>query len=187
MDDFLYIILGVAWVAWSIYSNKIKQDKKRAEKAEMERQAQQRRAAEIQNQTQTSRQPDYTVPTIEIPPVIAKPERSILEEIFGEEFTIQQEAEEEAYTPEIDERNWQKRINEYAKGENTSLEEITEEVSADYFEKKYSEEYKSEEQHVINKRSDDEVEFQLDELNEEFDLKKAIIYSEIIRAPYISA
>ena len=186
MDDILYIILGVAWVAWSLYSNKIKQEKKKAEKAEMERQALERRAIEAQTGTLVHQSAEYSNPVNEVPPVVVKPGRSILEEIFGDEFTIKEEAEEEIFTPEVDEKSWQNKMKDYAKVENSSLEDITEEVSADYFEKQYSQRSKPEVQVVAKKKPVEEVAFQLDELSEEFNLRKAVIYSEILRAPYVS-
>ncbi|HLN52244.1 MAG TPA: hypothetical protein VK212_00960 [Lentimicrobium sp.] len=183
MDDLIYIILAIGWLAWTLYSNKVKQERKRAEQAEMQRRMQEKRAAEQQSPAPG---PTYNMPENKIPPVIAQPGRSILEEIFGEEVIIKEEAEQEEYVPEIDERGWQAKMKEYTNVEQGSLEVIKEEVPSDYFEKQYAKRNSTVEQSVKSEIGKQQEEFLIDELMEEFDLKKALIYSEILRAPYVS-
>lgn len=177
MDDFLYIILGIAWLAWSLYSNKQKMDKKRAETAERTR-----------DQKQVNVPPPYTTheaprPAREYQPV---PERNVFEEIFGEFIPVEPEARQEEYIPEVDERTWQRKMESYGRSEAQSLEEIREEVPADYFNKKYVSQYKAVEQQVTDLSEIGSEEPESTDSVDEFDLKKAVIYREILRAPYIS-
>lgn len=174
MDDFLYLLLGLAWVGWSLYSNKQKLNKKREEQAEQQRRA--------QMESSENREHQYTPPPVYEP---AQP-RNILEELFGDQIPRQPEAEEEVYIPDIDEKSWEKKMSGYKKNEAESLEEIREEVSSDYFTKQYAERYSAQDQRVVNDRPDYEGEETTEELRHEFDLKRAIIYSEVLRAPYIS-
>lgn len=179
MDDFLYIILGIVWIAWSLYSNKQKMDRKRAEQAQREAEKRQYRAETVQ--TENIPEPYQTVK-----PVVKSPERSILEEIFGEYIPAEPEAVQDEYVPEVDEQSWQRKMAGYSRSEVQSLEEIKEEVSADYFKDRYSQQYKTVEQEVTKPITTDYEENEEPGLHEEFDLKKAILYSEILRAPYIS-
>lgn len=173
MDDFLYILLGIAWLGWSFYSNKQKMDKKRAEQAEQQRRA--------QMGTPKSDEKPYIPPPVYEP----TPQRSILDELFGDQIPNRPEAEEETYIPDIDEQSWEKKMTEYKKTEAQSQEEIREEVSSDYFTRQYAERNIPEDQRVVNDRPDYEEVESLEESQEEFDLKKAVIYSEVLRAPYI--
>lgn len=179
MDDILYIVLGVAWLAWSLYSNKLKMDKKRAEQTQ--RDAEARRNVSRPTEVTVSEPVSYEP----VKPKPARPGRSILEEIFSE-YTEMAEAEQEVYQPEVDEKSWQQKMTDYNKSEAQSLEEIKEEISADYFSNLYSRPYNPVEQQVI---SITKAETDYDEnttLPDDFDLKKAVLYSEILRAPYIS-
>lgn len=179
MDDILYVILGVIWLAWSLYSNKQKAERKRMEQA--------KREAEVRrNTTSETVVPPVVQPGYEpVKPVHKSPERSVLEEIFGE-YIPQEEADEDTYTPEVDEKSWQRKMADYSASEVQSLEEIKEEIPADYFNKLYDKEYKTVEQQVIKTSEDEEEDTQNTVSQEDFDLKKALIYSEILRAPYIS-
>lgn len=179
MDDFLYIILGIIWVAWSLYSNKQKMDKKKAEQAQREMEARQYRAEPVKAEKVTD-------PYQPVKPVEKSPERSILEEIFGEYIPVGPEAEQDEYIPEVDEQSWQRKMTGYGRSEVQSLEEIKEEVPADYFKNMYERGYKTVEQQVTNHITIDYEETEETGLQEEFDLKKAVLYSEILRAPYIS-
>lgn len=154
-------------------------DKRKAEQAQREFEARQYR--------ETS-QPEHTpaVPYQPMKPVEKSPERNILEEIFGEYIPAGPEAEQDEYFPEVDEQTWERKMAGYGKSEVQSLEEIKEEVSEDYFTNKYAQDYKSVEQRVTNPITIEDEEDQDNGLQEEFDLKKAVLYSEILRAPYIS-
>jgi hypothetical protein len=178
MEDFIYIILGILWVAWSLYSNKQKMDKKKAEQAQREFEARQYREPA---------QPDSTpAPYQPIKPVEKSPERNILEEIFGEYIPAGPEAEQDEYLPEVDEQSWERKMSGYSESEVQSLEEIKEEVSADYFSNKYAQGYKTVEHRVTNPLPSGYEENEDTSVLEEFDLKQAVLYSEILRAPYIS-
>jgi hypothetical protein len=182
MEDFLYIILAIGWLVWTLYSNKVKQDKKRAEQAEMKRAMQQREAEQYAG----TPAPADTMPEMSIPPVYKRPERTIFEELFGGEVVQRNEAEEEEYTPEIDERGWQERMREYSDQEQASLEEIKDEVPADYFERQYQSRDNIVSQTVSSVEEKQEDDNFIEEFMEDFDLRKAVIYNEILRAPYIS-
>ncbi|MFH1118820.1 MAG: hypothetical protein V1775_03285 [Bacteroidota bacterium] len=155
MDDFLYIIIGIAWVAYSLYSNKQKQDRKRA-------------ARETQGK-----------PVSETP----SPVRSILEEIFmGEASQVTKPAEAmvEEYQPEYLPTT-EATSSEIIRAEAESLEEIVEEVPANYFEKEYT--GRSEAERVVARfenEADIETEEPGFEIARDFDLKTAVIYAEIL-------
>lgn len=184
MDDFLYIIIGIGWLVWTVYSNKKKLDRKREE-------VESRRALE----NATKNQQPYTqneagelrAPVSRYEPI--KPTqnqgRSVLDEIFGE-YMPHEEAEPETYIPEIDEKSWQRKMNEYSRNEAESLEEIKEEVQPDYFSKIYSKEYKPVIQDIKEAIPHEEEGGLNAEIHADFDIKKAVIYYEILRAPYIS-
>lgn len=184
MDDFLYIIIGIGWLVWTVYTNKKKLDRKREE-------AERRRALENTTRTQ---QPYTQSETGELPTPVNRYEpvkppqnrgKSVLDEIFGE-YLPHEEAEPETYIPEIDEKTWQRKMNEYSRNEAESLEEIKEEVQPDYFSKIYSKEYKPVTQDIREEQQHEEERGVNTEIHEDFDIKKAVIYNEILRAPYIS-
>ncbi len=209
MDDFLYIILGIAWLAYSLYTNKQKLDKKRAE-----REAQMRggtpQSHDIDEDYQRTedeyrkaeddyrRAVDEPRPHVETPrrqetthrrpeeEYMPLPKKTLFDELFGDQSSPYQEAEEETYIPEINEQTWQKKMSEYAGVEAASMEEIKDEVPLDYFTRQYEEVYKSADHRVINSMQDYEEYYQIQEVQEDFDLKKAVIYSTILRAPYVS-
>lgn len=164
MDDILYIVLGVAWLAYSLYSNKQKLDKKRAQQVEQ--------MSEPNQENQTSE------------PLEEAPRRTLLEEMFGEIESEYTEAEEEIFIPEVDERATERRMRDYSRNEAESLEVIKDEVPLDYFTRRYASGYaaiedKNEVKIVLEEEKEDE------EVSEKFNLMKAVIYSEILRAPYI--
>lgn len=188
MDDFLYIILGIAWVVWSLYSNKQKLDKKRAEQAYKEEQARQARQEnrEYQAYPDTQATSSYEpVKTVETYKPEKTDERSVLEEIFGE-YLPHQEAEPETYVPEVSEMTWDSKMTAPGKIEAESLEEIKEEVPSDYFSRLYRDDYKSVLQEVKMAKAIEQEPDEIDEIIDEFDLKRAVIYSEILRTPYTS-
>ncbi len=173
MDDFLYLLLGLAWVGWSLYSNKQKMDKKRAAQAEQQRRVQQEAPESWEQPT--------------VPPPVYEPAqpRNILEELFGDQIPRQPEAEEEAYIPDIDEQSWERKMSGYKKNEAESLEVIRDEVPLDYFTRQYATRHYAQDQRVINDKPDYNDISDSEEQQHEFDLKRAIIYSEVLRAPYI--
>jgi hypothetical protein len=207
MDDFLYIILGIAWLAYSLYTNKQKLDKKRAEREaqlrggtpenhDMEDDYQRtedeyrraedeyRRAVdEPKRKVETHQESTHRRPEEEYVPL---PKKTLFDELFGDQTSPYEEAQEETYIPEVNEQTWQKKMMEYAGTEAASMEEIKDEVPPDYFTRQYEEVYKSVDQRVVNKMQDYDDYNEIQEVQEEFDLKKAVIYSTILRAPYVS-
>ncbi len=167
MDDILYIILGIAWLAYSLYANKQKVDKRRADKAKELRERQ-----ELQ-EYQPSQSDEI-------------PRKSVLEELFGEISSEYAEAQEEIYIPEVDEDIIKRKLAENAYNEAESLEVIKDEVPVDYFTKRYESGYKTVNENFHNTSKIKEEEKEIEELTEKFNLSKAVIYSEILRAPYIS-
>ncbi len=161
MDDILYILIGVAWVAYSLYSNKQKQDRKKA-------------ARENQGVPQTPE---------------PRPVRSILEEILlggevkpllqPEETELEEEIEPE-YKPVT-----AKTANTRTETEAKSLEVIVDEVPANYFEKEYAgRKDNNEEVAWIKKETDNETEEWSFTIAGDFDIKKAVIYAEILNPRY---
>lgn len=160
MDDFLYIIIGILWVVYSLYTNKQKQQKKRM----MEEQRRQGGSPET------------------------APRRSLLEELLDAEVKLPEpvaEAAEEQYIPEYT-STVEDRSAESIVPENESLEKIEEEVSASYFEQQYN----------LRARVDTvkpdrvhpafvEEEAAIADIDEDFDLRKAVIYAEILNPRYI--
>jgi hypothetical protein len=155
MDDYLYIIIGIAWVAYSFYSNKQKQDRKRA-------------AGETKG-----------IPT---PPAVP-PVRSFLEELLmGEVRPAERTAEKnpEKFEPEYIPTT-EAFSSETIKTEAESLEVIVDEVPADYFEKEYAGREKV--MRVLGEveyEAEPETEEPGFEIAREFNLKTAVIYAEIL-------
>jgi len=157
MDDFLYILIGIAWVAYSFYSNKQKQDRKKA-------------ARELQGKP---------VPQ----PTQAPTVKSILEEILmGEVKPVERpvEAKIEEFEPEYLPTT-EAVSSETIRTEAESLEVIADEVPANYFEKEYA--AHNEGERVVS-QFDHEPEIETDEPGSEiardFDLRTAVIYAEIL-------
>lgn len=158
MDDFLYILIGIAWIAYSFYSNKQKQDRKKAAR-EMQ--------ADPAPHTTTQ------APTV----------KSILEEILMGE--LKPADKPEVYAEKMPEPEYipapEAVSSETVTTEAASLEYITEEVPSDYFETEYK--GRREEKRMAS-RPDPEPEPDTDEsvseIAMEFNLKTAVIYAEIL-------
>lgn len=156
MDDYLYIIIGIAWVAYSFYSNKQKQDRKRA-------------AGEAKGNPRPQA----------VPPV-----RSFLEELLmgGEVRPAQRTADQmaEEYEPEYLPTT-EAFSSETIKTEAESLEVIVDEVPANYFEKEYTGREKvTRVLGEIEYEAEPETDEPGFEIAREFDLKTAVIYAEIL-------
>jgi hypothetical protein len=182
MDDFLYIIIGIVWVVYSLYSNKQKQQKKRL--MEEQRKSQPSPLPEQQQPRSIFEQlldpePDMPEPTTEtitqpftepLTQPINKPARGPFDDYLNPTSY---------YAPEIS-------GNESYRPENQSLETIKEEISASYFENQYETrgEMNYYDQRKMAESTHNEVPF-LEEHAEEFDLRKAVIYAEILNPRYI--
>ncbi len=158
MDDFLYIIIGILWVVYSLYTSKQKKERRRALE-------EQRKAGG---------------------PVV-QPKRSIIEEFLDPEGS-KPEITEDEYSREIFQGGtMEEREAEVLETfvENQSLETIEEEVSAAYFEQQYR--ARARVDTVMPDRVQPmiaEEEF-ADNQEEEFDLRKAVIYAEILNPRYV--
>lgn len=162
MDDYLYIIIGIVWVVYSLYSNKQKQQKKRL--------------MEEQRKSQPSSAPVHQRPRSLLEQLL-DPEQELVtrpadtyeeyEDTVEPEFT--KISEEHSYTPEYQ-----------------SFEYVKDEVPDDYFENQYAS--RGETNYYENREvlvsSHEEVPL-LEDLVEKFDLRKAVIFSEILKPKYI--
>lgn len=163
MDDFLYILIGIVWVVYSLYNNKQKQDRKKA-------------AREL---SETSRP---------VPP--ARPKRSLFEEILMGEVLQVPEPQEVTIEPPVKEFTRKATAEEVdvRKTEAQSLEYITEEVPADYFDQQYTDRKEEKSKVALfddNTKSEAESNEQEFEIAGNFDLKTAVIYAEILNPRYI--
>ena len=162
MDDFLYIIIGIIWVIYSLYSNKQKQQKKRM----------------LEEQRRID--PDA-------PPAPARP-RSILEQILDPEPEIPETAPQpyEEYKEHQEEYSYETQQPVQFKPVIQSLETITNEVSGSYFDNQYASRGDANyyDNRVMSESTHNEIPL-AEELVEEFDLRKAVIYSEILNPRYI--
>jgi hypothetical protein len=162
MDDFLYIIIGIIWVIYSLYSNKQKQQKKRM------------------LEEQRRNHPDA-------PPAPERP-RSFLEQMLDPEPEIPEPATQpyDEYLDEQEVFSYETQKPTQYKPEIQSLETISNEVSGSYFDNQYSSRGDANyyDNRVMAESTHNEV-LHVEELTEEFDLKKAVIYSEILNPRYI--
>ena len=162
MEDFIYILAGVAWLAYSIYSQNQKQKKKQQAKLDTEMDAD---------------MDEVRPPSIEDTFSKFVNQKLNIESIFD----VEEKKEEYLDNPysEID------VVEE--KDESAYFNAKTEGVSA----------FKPRVEHVPSIKNEIEQSEEEDQLNdltrnqeensEVFDVKKAIIYSEILNAPYIES
>ena len=162
MDNFLYIIIGIVWVVYSLYTSKQKQEKKR------------------QMDAQRKSQP--------LPEPLQQKPRSFIEQLLDPEhkFTGPAEVTYDDYEDTVE-----PILSEYSEehsymSEYQPLEVIKNEVPADYFENQYAS--RGETNYYDNREtlvaSHDEV-THTEDLVVDFDLRKAIIFSEILNLKYI--
>ena len=164
MDNFLYIIIGIVWVVYSLYTSKQKQQKKR----EMD--------AQRKNQPLPGPGPQ-------------KP-RSLLEQLLDPEHKFTDPAtvayEEDEYEDTVEPILSEYKEEHSYMSEYQPLETIKNEVSADYFENQYlsrgETNYYDKMETLV--AAHDEV-IQTEDLVVDFDLRKAIIFSEILNPKYI--
>jgi hypothetical protein len=148
MDELIYILVLVAWVAYSIFNAKQKKKQK-----------------EQQAKSAPKPQPQYETAEPQ------KPKRSVLEDLFGEEFFEELQVEEEvSYKKEVPVK--EPALTSY---QPQAPEKPDEEV------------YKSASQ-LIREMKDEEMESITVDGDENpvkgFDLRKAVIYSTILERPY---
>ncbi len=160
MEDFIYILAGVAWLAYSIYSQNQKQKKKQQAKmnAEME--------AELEPANTSS-----------------------IEDTFSD-FVNQKLNLENIF--DVEEKNEEYLDNPYSeidvveeKDESSYFNAKTEGVSAFKPKTEPEEMVKSEIELSEEELKNDDLTQDQDENEVVFDVKKAVIYSEILNAPYI--
>jgi len=162
MEDVLYILIGVAWVAYSIYSYKQKAKKQQVAK-------------------QSITQREYEIPDSEEQP---QQKQSALRNIISEfqSYSQKESGSSPYYTPENESVFSEAEANSV---ENiSSIEELTEsnsplsqEMLNQYLKKDYDKEIT-----IENKDIDKDIDNNT-EIEFEFDLKKAIIFSEILKRP----
>lgn len=162
MDNFLYIIIGIVWVIYSLYTSKQKQEKKRQMEAQLKGQS--------------------------LPEPIQQKQRSLIEQLLDPDhkFTAPPVVDYNEYEDTLE-----PIVDEYAEdhsymSEYQPLEVIKNEVSDDYFENQYvsrgeTNYYDKMETLVATHDEVPVVEY----LVEEFDIRRAIIYSEILNPKYI--
>lgn len=159
MDDLLYILIGIAWVAFTYYNNKQKQAKKRA-------------AREAQGE-----------PPLAAPPPI----RSVFEELLNGGMSpvpapVVINPEEKKNNPEP----WDEvSVQGTAAPEAESLEVIEDEVPARYFDDEYEGRTNGmpEEMH-LKPEADSDTEVPVFDVAAEFDLRSAVIYAEVLNPRY---
>ena len=160
MDDVLYILIGVAWVAYSIYSYNQKAKKQQADKQSLSK--------EKYNITNSEEQP----------------KQSAFKEMISEfqSYSRQKSESSPFYSPEKETFVTEPEIESV---ENiSSIEETTESNSP--LSKEMLKQYLEKDQ---DKKMPDETEVTDDyniietEQKFDFDLRKAIIYSEILKRP----
>ncbi len=159
MDNFLYIIIGIVWVVYSLYTSKQKQQKKR----EME--------AQLKGQPHSE-------------PVHQKP-RSIIEQLLDpdHEFSVPPAVPYDEYEDAV-EPIPARNISVFPK--NKSLEVIKDEVNEDYFENQYLSRGETNYYDTREKlAASQDVIPMMEDLVEDFDLRKAVIFSEILNPKYI--
>jgi hypothetical protein len=143
MDDFIYILIGAAWLAFTIYSKNQKQKNKKLQG----------------NNSQTETRPQKEGIS------------SLFESLFSdEEINTQQNhyvenVEQSNIIPSLSEVNYSENLSQFQKTSPEIFEKTKEEKDIDNYEVLINEE-------IISGNDID------------FNLRKAVIYSEILRRPY---
>lgn len=184
MDDFIYFLFLIAWLAFSFYQQSAKKKKRKAQMEAARQREQQRQEDLPQEERPVESQP------IEETPGRTQPQpdfRKTLEEILlGEEFKT-----EEASKPL--EKNMPKQ-------QEPHMAKVSDEADKNVFQKYYDEEMLEGSQEKLDEEPE-KLEDKIEELEEEmvlqegetaeetsekafFDLRKAVIYSEIINRRY---
>lgn len=181
MEDFIYILIGIAWIAFSIYG----QQKKLKEK--------QRKAAQRQAESQESAEDYYSEPETE-----EQASGSFIDNILNE-FEIKEEkpAYETIYHRRLREEQEREKAAKEARRSDVkkpvleSVEKIgggiegNSSLSMDYFEtrnKKYKIKDRIQSENIESlAEMGDEIG---DEIASSFSLRKAVIYNAILERPY---
>ena len=201
MEEFLYIFLAIIWLVISILGSK----KKKKQQQQEQQQKQQRQETQASS-SQETREYQPVPPTSQKEKEPSKDFEELLEDFFGGETKPKekqpqpQEAPKPAYTQERtyqDDRKPERRFNEDIISEKVEEFEGAEAITDDYefsaegkvetiedLIRTYEEEYKKiEEKDKEIEVVDLDAEYVAKE-DFEFDGRKAIIYSEIIRSKY---
>ncbi|MDX9909767.1 MAG: hypothetical protein RBS23_09925 [Mariniphaga sp.] len=159
MEDFLFIIIGVVWLAYSFYNSKQKAQRKQAE--------------------QQARKSGPVTPT-------PAPRRSFLEELLDPQPPVVRPIVEPEEVWEEPSTFYPVQGVEMVQPEARTLEKIEEEFTESYFERQYAERNRvSETERVIERVEEAPLILVEDIIEEEFDLRKAVIYAEILNPRYI--
>ena len=142
MDDFIYILIGAAWLAFTIYSKNQKQKNKKLQRSN--------------SQTETEPQKEGI--------------SSLFESLFSDEENKTQQAH---YVENIEQSNIIPSLSEVNYSENLSQ---FQETSPEIFEKE-KDDKDIDNNNIIN----EEI---INGNDIDFNLRKAVIYSEILKRPY---
>lgn len=183
MDDILYFLLLIGWLAFSFYQ----QSAKKKRKAEQERTAARRR-----QQEEEGMEPDMAEPVAERTAEEKPDFRKTLEEILlGEELTKnEEETKRQAEQIEATSAEEEDRANKYQRYYNRKMSDKSlwydkEKESPEKLEEKIEELEKDmvlKEEDTVTEL-DDESEIKKEQY---FNLRKAVIYSEILNAKYVN-
>jgi len=155
MDDLIYILLGIAWIIYAAY-----------------------RANQKQKKRGSAMQPSVPTSSPAVPEERTRPLDTIFREILGEGTSLEQVTfpESESYD-EIAVKEMEKEKRLFGKPK-TILETIPAEEGISAFDSKYDEDTRS------FTAADEDHAFPVDHGENLFDLRKAVIYAEILNRPY---
>jgi len=182
MDDFIYILLGVAWIGYSIYSSQ-KKLKEKQQKA--------RRSGE-QSQGQSTKYTEESKPKSFIDRLFEefeeKPEPSYEE--IGNEFDVADQERQKVEQPQREIKDTKYQSGTYSVEDARTVNDIVEsnsDLSSDYFKQKSrSSARKRDEEWEERKKKHYQTSFYDEETDEDdidFDLRQAVIFSEILNRP----
>jgi len=164
MDEFLYILFLVGWLAFSVYQ----QSQKKKRKEALKQAADQQQADEGQAAQQEERSGNYTVVPEEKVQKKTDFRKTLEELLLGEEVSLETIPEEEAQSLEIIPEKEYVKENKYQKYSQEKLVE-----KWDEFERKNE---------VVLKEDDKDKRA----LEHHFDLRNAVIYAEILNRKYVN-
>lgn len=156
MEDFLFILVGIVWLIYSLYNSKQKAQRKQAEK-------------------QSANRPAAPAPA---------PRRSFLEEMLDPQPPVVRPLTEAEESWE-DETAYPEKEAGVTLAEAQSLENIEDEYPESYFEQQYANMYRDREPERMQQFNETTETKEEEIIDEEFDLRKAVVYAEILNPRYI--
>ncbi len=155
MEDFIYILVGIAWIAYSIYSQGQKQKRKQQEQTEVNSEEE---LPGIEQKLQSFLDKKLNLDNIF---EVEEQTNEYLDSPYSEIDVVEEKDDSTYFHPETE------GVSAFATEPGTKAESVISEIEYDEGE---------EEEGMV-----EQVLFDKDE----FDLKKAVIYSEILNPPYI--